>query len=266
MSAIFDHIAANYDDSFTYTHTGKLQRQLVWNHLNQSLPSSPLNVLETNCGTGEDALYLAAKGHQVIATDISEEMVIQTRLKVQKAARSIRVEICSIQKSLQQFGTHQFDLIFSNFGGFNCVSPRDLSAWAQHVPQLLTANGRIILVIMPTYCIWESIAFLKKFNFKAAFRRSTRKAVRAIVGQEKMPIWYYSPRQIKALFSTHFQVRAIKPIGFFLPPSYLDTYFHNKNNLLRRFYKLDQFIEHARVSASLSDHFLIDLQLRSRSY
>ena len=76
MQNAFDQIASSYDETFTYTEIGKKQRNIVWDYLKRTLPAdTQLDILELNCGTGEDALFLANIGHSVTATDASEEML-----------------------------------------------------------------------------------------------------------------------------------------------------------------------------------------------
>ena len=84
MKAAFDDAAKNYDADFTFSQTGAAQREIVYNHLLESEKlKSPLSILEINCGTGEDAIWLANHGHSVLATDASEEMI---RVAKQKAS------------------------------------------------------------------------------------------------------------------------------------------------------------------------------------
>ena len=54
----FDSLAAKYDDLFTRSMIGRAQRGAVWDALIDTFePGS--HILELNCGTGEDALFLA---------------------------------------------------------------------------------------------------------------------------------------------------------------------------------------------------------------
>ena len=71
MASSFDTAAAMYDDTFTYSVIGKLQRQYVHLHLTNILnETKPKKILEINCGTGEDAIWLAKQNYKVTATDI----------------------------------------------------------------------------------------------------------------------------------------------------------------------------------------------------
>ena len=74
--AIFDSSATTYDSDFTFSEIGKLQRNRVHVFLAKNiLNQNKLSVLEINCGTGEDALWLAERGCDVIATDASSKMI-----------------------------------------------------------------------------------------------------------------------------------------------------------------------------------------------
>ncbi len=86
MQQAFDTIAEEYDTSFTNSIIGNAQREIVWSYLEKTLPKNKnLNILELNCGTGEDALWFAKKGHKVLATDISEKMLEITNDKLNQS-------------------------------------------------------------------------------------------------------------------------------------------------------------------------------------
>jgi hypothetical protein len=54
----FDEYAVAYDGAFTFSSIGKLQRARVWKFLSQHCsPAIHPQVLELNCGTGEDAAW-----------------------------------------------------------------------------------------------------------------------------------------------------------------------------------------------------------------
>jgi len=70
----FDSLAENYDEVFTCSLIGRAQRDAVWGAARAAFtPGS--RILEINCGTGEDALFLARQGVIVFACDASEQMI-----------------------------------------------------------------------------------------------------------------------------------------------------------------------------------------------
>ena len=58
LVAPFDGMAADYDRAFTASAVGKLMRSAVQRRLDVAFKPGE-RVLELNCGTGEDAIYLA---------------------------------------------------------------------------------------------------------------------------------------------------------------------------------------------------------------
>ena len=112
----FDAIAQSYDDEFTYSEIGKLQRKRVYNWLEKiDFLTSPRRVFEINCGTGYDAEYFYNKGHKVTATDGSEEMIAFA-----KANRSSGINFYALNFAQLKDDSNfqEAELLFSNFGGF----------------------------------------------------------------------------------------------------------------------------------------------------
>src|SRR5689334_2190801 len=78
----FDTLAADYDHSFSQSLTGSSQRIQSRKWLSAFLEGkTELNILEINCGTGDDALWLASMGHKVVATDLSGAMIEEAKRK-----------------------------------------------------------------------------------------------------------------------------------------------------------------------------------------
>src|SRR6476620_9047702 len=112
MAASFDNAALAYDKTFTHSTIGKLQRQFVHSHLKKILQQNA-SLLEINCGTGEDALWISKQNLNVTATDISPRMIEVAKGK--SAATEITFQIADINQLEQQFSGEKFDIIFSNF-------------------------------------------------------------------------------------------------------------------------------------------------------
>src|SRR5258705_10032004 len=112
----FDLAASSYDEEFTYSPIGKLQRQRVCFYLEKMLPEQSLKILEINCGSGEDAVWLAKKGHLVIASDASPKMIQEAKRKIfaNKLEGKISAITCGFDDLKKQFQSEKFDLIFSD--------------------------------------------------------------------------------------------------------------------------------------------------------
>ncbi len=184
----FNFLASDYDRNFGHSLSGRLQRKRVHRLTLKHLPEGPLNILEINCGTGIDALWLARQGHKVEATDASAEMIrvanekiglgipgrmMHTGKPMQAAdlADSVEFKVCSFHKLAEEFPNRKFDVIFSNFGGLNCISSERLKNLNTELHAILKPGGRLIIVLMSKWSLVEFLYFLLRFNFNKAFRR-----------------------------------------------------------------------------------------------
>jgi len=258
MDASFDTAASNYDATFTNTIIGKLQRDLVYNQLSKVLENQkPKTILEINCGTGEDAIWLAKQKFTVTATDISEKMIAVSKSK--KTLENVEFRQMDINSLNSYFSGKNFDLLFSNFGGLNCLSKTELQLFFKNATQLLTETGQIVLVIMPKNTLWEQFYFLAKGNFKNIFRRK-KDSVIANVDGEKVVTHYYNPKETINLAAAFFNVKGVYPIGFFIPPSYLEPFLKNKSSLVSIISKFENKVKNNSFLSKYADHYLIVFQ------
>ena len=259
----FDPIANGYDAEFTYTLTGQFQRKRVYEILEKLLAQGELTrVLELSCGTGEDALWLAQHHCQVLATDVSEGMIETARQKIN--AQQLGQQVECRQLSIEAIGSlhdeEPYDLVFSNFGGFNCLSLAAIEKLSTDMAQLLRPGGHLVLVVMPRFCWWETLYFLAKGKWKEAWRRKNTGPVSAALGNGmRIDTWYHSPKQLCNIFKDNFSIQQARPVGFFLPPSYLDQAFEKRKGLLRFLNRLENYCPESGVMGACSDHFLLHL-------
>ena len=258
MTASFDNAALAYDGTFTNSAIGRLQRQQVYFLLEKILGKTPItSILEINCGTGEDAIWLSKHGISVTATDISENMIAAAKKKL--GAETIAFCVADINRLAADFPEAKFDMIFSNFGGLNCLTPTEFSNFFQNSAALLSKKAKSVLVIMPKNTIWEQLYFLGKANFKNVFRRK-KTNVLATVDGEKVPTYYYNPNDTIIAASSYYNVVSVKPIGFFVPPSYLEPLLKNKPLLASLLGKLDTAAGNFSFLSKYADHYLIILE------
>lgn len=260
--AIFDQAAVTYDQDFTFSLTGSLQRERVYFFLKDVLfPAA--SILEINCGTGEDALWFARHDYHVIATDLSGTMIEKALEK--KADTELKSN-----PTFQKLGFHElshafqpgsFDFVFSNFGGLNCIDHIELKKMSQDFFELLKPGGKLIGVIMGHECLWEKLYFLSKGDFKKMNRRSTKNPLEARVGSSLQKTFYYSPREFQSYFVNTFSAEIIKPVGIALPPSYLEKYFIRKRGGLKWLNRFEKKLAF-RYFANYADHYFIVLKKR----
>lgn len=262
MDSYFDKAALNYDEEFTFSEIGIRQRQMVYSFLKPRLEKWQ-SIFEVNCGTGEDAIWFAHNGKAVLATDISKSMIQHARVKTQtNAMPDLQFKVLNVNDHDNLPKGNQYDLVFSNFGGLNCLNPNELILFLKALKQnVLRKNGTIILVLMSKGSIWESLFFLRKLQFKKAFRRWTNKALAVNVNGVEVPTYYYNPSLFNQL-KDDFSVSAVQTIGFFLPPSYLEPIFKRRIKILDLLYQWECSIKNVKRLAGFSDHYLIELKPR----
>jgi len=248
----FDIAAKDYDATFTNSCVGEAQREQVWKYVDRKLNNFN-NVLEINCGTGEDAHRWDFRKKPVVATDISPEMI--------RVAQSKFPTLHFRELDVKQIGSYQnnFDTLFSNFGGLNCLSREELQVFFADTKVKIDANGHLILVLMGKKCFWERFYFTCKAKWKSAGRRNTNQCVDVNVDGESVKTWYYAPKDILSLASQHFDLVQLKPIGLFVPPSYLAPKFEKRKRMFRMMKWMDSVFTHSSFSNN-ADHFLIILK------
>lgn len=255
MQSNFDKAAIFYDNSFTNTGIGKAQRNMVYYQLHEILSENKSSILEINCGTGEDAIWLADKGFQVTATDISNEMIAVAKTK----SNTIHFAQADINTIAEQFSGSQFDVIFSNFGGLNCLTTQELHRFFLKCHEILSEKGQLVLVIMPKHTLWEKMYFILKGKFEEAFRR-TKQVANANVDGVNVPTYYFNPNDVVQLSKDNFNFVSVNPIGFFIPPSYLEPFFKNRKRMLQFLVFLDSKIRNIQFLSKFADHYLIVIQ------
>lgn len=256
MREDFDHIATQYDTDFTHTLIGKAQRDLVWKNLLPLLPNC--QVLELNCGTGEDALALTKMGCEVEATDISPEMVQVASEKLKKSGSTAHVRDIT-QLSFEQLESK--DLVFSNFGGLNCISPEGWKNLAHTFQIGLENNARLVMVIMSKKCLWERLYFMLRPQKK--WNRNSQNAVEAHVDGKLVKTWYFSPKDVVRFMGMGFKMTKLKPIGFFIPPSYLEGFVKKRSGLFKILTTLEKVVSSWSFLSNYADHYYIEFQKKN---
>ncbi len=234
-----------------------MQRAVTHRYLKELIQTKkPKSVLELNCGTGEDALWLAQQDLLVTATDLSAAMVNATIDKVK--GQGVRVLQTGIQGISKMLPHEKYDLIWSNFGGYNCLNPQEVQASAAAMHKLLRPGGHFVAVVMGSFCAWETLYFLAKFKPSKAFRRLRRGPVAArLADGHFQDTYYYSVGKFERLFKSHFIPQRRLAVGAYLPPSYLDPFFAKRPKLLARMERWETKAYDQQFPTQYSDHFLV---------
>ena len=205
---------------------------------------------------------LARRGSRVLATDISPEMVKIAQAKLITAGLNATAEaVLGDITQLERMAVPNpgFDLIWSNFGGLNCLSPTDLRKLNDDLCRIISPQGTLIAIVMGRFCLWETVCFLLKGKPRQAFRRLKKEAVTAPTGAPDSFVntWYYTPAEMQKLFP-NFTITHLQPVGFWLPPSYLDSFFQRFPRFLRVLNLLERHISRSWMAWG-ADHFYVRL-------
>jgi len=255
----FSKQSAIFDELYSSNIIVQYKRQRVREHVCQLIkPNS--KILELNAGTGEDAVWFAQRGHSVHATDISKGMQekLVEKIKQNKLDPKITHELCSFTEleGLQNKGP--YDLIFSNFAGLNCTG--ELDKVLHSFSSLLNSSGIVTLVILPKFCLWESMMFLRG-EFRTAFRRFfSSKGVKAQIEGEYFTCWYYNPSYIIYAMQNSFEVISVEGLCTLVPPSYLENFPAKRPSLFNWLKEKESRWKNKWPWKSIGDYYIISLK------
>jgi len=231
----FTSQSAIFDEIYSGNTIVNYKRERVRKHVMRLL-SPGSYMLELNSGTGEDALFFGQQGHRVHATDISTGMQQQLKKKVVLSGlqSSISNEICSFTMLEQLQNRGPYDHIFSNFAGLNCTG--ELGKVLDSFSDLLKPNGKVTLVILPKFCLWEALLVFKG-KFRTAFRRFfSNNGAKAHVEGTYFKCWYYNPSFIVKRLKDQFDLLGVEGLCTLVPPSYIER-FAEKHSAVYEFLK-----------------------------
>jgi SAM-dependent methyltransferase len=248
----FDDLAATYDREFTATVVGRYMRQAVWARLS-AVFAAGARVLEINCGTGEDAVFLARRGVSVLATDRSAPMLSIARAKVDLAGVSDRVTFahCAIESLDPSLG--EFDGLLSNFGGLNMVE--SLPDAARRLAPLMRPGAPAVVCLMGRWVPWEWAWFLRRGRPRVAFRRVTGGAE-----WQGHHVRYPTIAAVSRAFQPAFTLSRVSAVGALLPPSYANVWAERHPRLVARLNGWERRLETRWPLPALADHVLFEFE------
>lgn len=258
-ASAFNKQSAFFDEIYAENIIVAYKRERVRAHILKYL-SPKSNILELNAGTGNDAVFFAQQGHSVHATDIAEDMQIKLREKVHqyKLDGFVSTELCSFTslENLQQRGP--YDLIFSNFAGLNCTP--DLDKVLSSLPALLKPGGVATMVIMPGFCLWETMLALKG-NFKIAFRRlQSKNGTPAHIEGVHFLCWYYSPKFLIKHLKNKLECIHLEGLCTLVPPSYFEQFPRKHSTLLKRLENWESRLKTKWPWKNIGDYYIISFR------
>jgi SAM-dependent methyltransferase len=249
----FDELASAYDAAFTASALGRSLRAATWERLD-AVFSDARRVLEIGCGTGEDAVHLALRGVDVLATDPSPAMLRVAAEKARRAGCAQRIDFrCMPMERLgAELAGERFDGTWSNFGAINCVA--NLDAAVTDLAGLLVPGAPLAWVVLGKHVPWEWVWFLARGEWHKAFRR--RQAGGA--AWRGMRILYPTPAELERTLAPYFAQTRRAPLGLVLPPSYASGWLERRPRALAALARLERAALRWQPLATLADHYIFE--------
>ena len=255
----FSKQSAIFDELYLGNTIIQYKRDSVRKHVLQYLkPGS--NILELNAGTGDDAVFFAKLGHHVHATDISTGMQEKLQEKVinYQLTDNVSNEICSYTELSSLKNKGPYDLIFSNFAGLNCTG--ELEKVLHSFDNLLKPGGIITLVILPKFCLWETLLIFKG-KFKTATRRFfSSKGRKAHIDGHWFTCWYYSPNFISRNLKDKYSIVELEGLCSIVPPSYIENFAEKYPKLFSYLSAKENKLKNKWPWKYVGDYFIITLR------
>ncbi len=234
----YDALAPSYDQDIGSNPVGQ-RMHAVFREVLRAAFSGCQKVFEIGCGTGTDALWLARSGLEVVATDISQEMVGLVREKARAEGLADRIQVaklraCEIAGLAREHGRESFDGGYCHAGALN-MEPAIQCVPAQ-IQQLLRRGGAFVCSVINKTSLFELLFYSLVLRPRKAFRRLGNVIPIPIsrsppLNQYVVPARFYSPSEVVSMFRPGFALEALQGLQIFLPPANLADYYAAANPL-----------------------------------
>jgi len=253
----WDAAAETYEQKFTGTTVGQIRRRAVWRALERAFHPGQ-HILELNCGTGIDAVFLGGKGIHVLACDISPRMIELAQNLAAATAVPVPPEFRVLAtESLPALGEGPFDGAFSNFAGLNCVA--DLSSVAASLASQLKPGARFIACMIGRFVPFEIAWYLAHRQPRRAFQR-LRERRSSFREEESLTIHRPTVSEIVHQMRPAFRLLRWKGIGITVPISYAENFASRHPNLIHRLAVIDNAIGNLPLFRGMGDCVLLEFE------
>ncbi|WP_445496510.1 class I SAM-dependent methyltransferase [Photorhabdus sp. SF281] len=124
-----------------------------------------LNILHLQCNSGQDTLSLAHHGANVTGVDISDEAINFARQLSADSGIPAQFHRADIFDWMEQAITEnlKFDRVFCSYGVLVWIS--DLKNWAKLISQLLTSEGKFVLIEFHPFALYFNAQWKPHYDY-----------------------------------------------------------------------------------------------------
>jgi SAM-dependent methyltransferase len=255
----FDGVATAYDTHFTHTPIARWLRERVWSRL-EYLFQPGMRVLELGCGTGEDAVHLAKRGIQLIATDASPKMLEATQAKAQTAGVILQTHLLDLNDPTTWQIEGLFDGVYSNFGALNCT-PRwlELGTW---LAEKTRPGAHLGFGVMGRFCLWETVWHGLHLEWRIASRRWSGQGIAILEDGTSLKVFYPTIKEFRESMGTTFEQTHLMGLGVFLPSTASFKMVEARPNVQKILTRLETSVTPRFPWYHAADHFWLELGRR----
>jgi SAM-dependent methyltransferase len=171
---------------------------------------------------------------------------------------SVSQELCSFTALSALKNKDPYDCIFSNFAGLNCTD--QLDRVFPEFDNLLKPGGIVLMVILPKFCLWETLMVFKG-KFRTAGRRFfSSKGRKANIDGASFTCWYYSPGFVKRALGKKFKLLDIEGLCSLVPPSYIENFPEKYPRLYAYLCRAENRLKSVWPWKSTGDYYIIVFQ------
>lgn len=252
-ASVWDEVAESYARLPAENQVFAMTHQLLYRIMEEQGVKPGQNLLDFNCGCGNDFPFFLERQLNITGCDGSLAML----QKAQELYSSGGIELylgnaeCLDEES---FGGKRYDWIFSTTGGFSYVDDREMLRQQEVLYNMLKPGGHLLTAHLTPFCLPDTMYSLTRGRPKNAVRRWPGTIEVKIAGRpQKMYL-----RSKKHLQHVLGKEGRFFPVLAFTPP--YQCGFRPSKQLCQRLYKMERKILRYSLPAAWADQVAILLK------
>ena len=201
--------------------TYRFSKRLLYDVIEGELPrENALDILDFNCGCGNDFPFFLDAGHRVVGCDGSAGMLSVAVRRYDDAVSDGRVTLYHGQAealTADAFDGRRFDAIISATGGTAYLTDSQLQRVHAVFAALLRPGGCMIITQLAPRCLIESFYYLLHARPRVALRR-WRTRLEISVKSEPLTMYLRSARHLERILSEVAPADRLVPLNVVTPP------------------------------------------------